>query len=222
LFTNWEMRRFRADGYRLIADGCMPNRKPSANSGQQSAVGGRPMGYTITLHSPFSPQECEVRLSAAIDAENLATSIQFLKPLFSGSKIVAGGISRDRIRLRIQSRYWNSIQHILVGTLRPAENGTLFCGTFGVHALVRISIIMACILGATIFVVSVAACLAGWVSQDEAIGGAFIAPLAVGYLLLSVKVSEVRALEEREDLIRFLTETLEAKSNPVPMGHSKA
>ncbi len=179
------------------------------------------MGYTVTLHSPFSPEECVARLSATIDAENLATSIQFLKPLFSGSKIVAGGISRHRIRLRIQRRYRNSIQHVLVGTLRSAECGTVFCGTFGIHALVRISIVMAYVLCATVFGVSLVAWLAEWASRDQAIVGALVGPFTIGYFLLSVKVSELRASEEKEYLIRFLTEILEAKDNPIPMGHSK-
>ena len=163
----------------------------------------------ITIHSPYALDECATRLAAAIDREGLLTTIRFIKPI-SSSKAVAGRINRHRIRLRMQHGTGHFIQHILVGRLSEEPNGTVLRGTFGIHVLVRIFIVIGCILGLTICGASSIGCLAGDVSRGQATVQVLMATFAMGCTVLAARVSRVNADQDLHSLADFLNVMLRA------------
>ena len=87
----------------------------------------------IEVFSPYSPDECASRVTAAIDDETLF----WLRGWF-GSKPVIGRVSGLTLKLHKRIRYRNSFQRFFTATMRPHDGGTIISGTFGMHPFVRI------------------------------------------------------------------------------------
>jgi hypothetical protein len=82
---------------------------------------------TIELTSPLTPGECEERLRAAIDRDDLRWRL--------GSQPVIGRVSHGSVRLRKRIRYRNSFQTVLTGSLEESGAETLLRVRTGMSAL---------------------------------------------------------------------------------------
>ncbi len=80
--------------------------------------------------SPYSCSECEDRLRAATDCEQLLS--------WCGSKPVVGRVSGGLVRLRKRICYNNSFQTFFIGTLQECGGGTVLRGRAGIHPLVKV------------------------------------------------------------------------------------
>ncbi len=167
---------------------------------------GKPIN--ITIHSPYRPDECAARLSAAFDHEGLFTTIRFIRPVFTGSKAVAGALHRHRFRLRMQQRTRNIIQHIMVGTLQKSPDGSVFRGSFVIHVLVRRFIVIGCMCCLAFCIANVAAGFTGTFDWGEVAVRTLVAAFAVAYTMLVARVSRVNAEEDLQLLTDFLNTTL--------------
>jgi hypothetical protein len=163
----------------------------------------------LHLFSPFPPEQCVSRLTAAIDRERPISLTTFF-----GSKPVIGYVTESSLRLRKRITYRNSWQRHLTATMRPVGGGTTICGSFSLHRFVRAfmafwfcGVIIFAFVGVVIFVTSLTSGGSGhgvWVVI-------VIAPVMLAFGSALVRFGEFLSRDEGRFLKDFLVRTLNAE-----------
>lgn len=152
--------------------------------------------HTIELTSRLTPVECEERLRAAIDCDDLRWRL--------GSRPVIGRVAHGSVRLRKRIEYRNSFQTILTARLEQSGDGTLLRGRAGMSAVtfgfmvVWVSAVMA---------ISVLVLLAG----DGKLTGLLLPLVMLAFGAGLVWLGRWLARNEAEFLIGFVSEAIAAR-----------
>ncbi len=182
------------------------------------------MKERLELYSPFSPEECVRRLSAAIDFER---SLFRTWASLTGKRPVAGWVKDSSFRLRKRITYNNGFQTSLTGTLQSRDDGTLIGGEFGLNTFTRLFlqlwfgflfVFMGVAYPIAIFSLfthhsAMAQPSDSWIALAIPLG-----MLLFGYLLL--RFGRYLARDEAGFLTEFLRQTLDAHEPPASSHHS--
>lgn len=156
----------------------------------------------VVLVSPLSRESVVQRLREAVDSEWS----------FGGDKSVVGHVGDDRFRLRLRIGYRNSFQTFVFCEMKRDGRGTRIEGRCGMHPFA--AIFMTAWIGA-VAVLALAA-VSGVMTAEAgaaAQGAIWLVPIImVGFGVGLVALGRWLARNERERLVAFLEQTIEARA----------